>query len=471
MVAGKGRGVASGVASLREPVSKGGEGRRDEEVHGHARHEGAKNGCFVLSEWIGWVDRMMWGRTISRLRGRTGRFDRPSAGDGLTYLTCNPGSCDAGNRRSTGRRDQGPGPRGGVGGGGSAAAEEAEVHLKAGSPPRVRVRGQIKTMAMGPLSGSHIDKMLAEIITEEQLAQYQEEGSLDFGHQVEGGSRFRINVFRQRGHTSMAARCISNEIKDYDELHLPKVLSRIAQNHQGLVLVSGITGSGKSTTIATMIEQINKSRPCHIVTLEDPIEFQYKDKKAFVNQREIGFDATDYHSAVRVLMRQDPDVVLIGELRDRDTFSAALHAAESGHLVFGTIHASGTAGTITRVLELFPEHSRSLVRTSLVFNLQALICQKLLRTINPDVPRIPAVEVCIVNSTVRKLIAEGRDNDILGVIRNSYGEGMIDFNESLRLLVEDEYLDQATALAAAPNPEELRMRMKGINIAGSGIIG
>ena len=353
----------------------------------------------------------------------------------------------------------------------SERMEASDVHLKAGSPPRVRVRGQIKTMAMGPLSGSNIDKMLAEIVTPEQFAFFEEEGSLDFGHQVEGGSRFRINAFRQRNQTSIAARCISAEIKDYDELHLPKVLSKIAQVHQGLVLVSGITGSGKSTTIAAMIEQINKSRPCHIVTLEDPIEFQYQDKKAFVNQREIGFDAKDYHAAVRVLMRQDPDVVLIGELRDRDTFAAALHAAESGHLVFGTIHASGTAATITRVLELFPEHSRALIRTSLVFNLQAMICQKLLKTINPDVPRIPAVEVCIVNSTVRKLIAEGRDSDIIGVVRNSYGEGMMDFNESLRLLVEEEYLDQETALAAAPNPEELRMRLKGINIAGGGIIG
>jgi twitching motility protein PilT len=220
-----------------------------------------------------------------------------------------------------------------------------------------------------------------------------------------------------------------------------------------------------------MIEQINLTRSCHIVTLEDPIEFQYTDKKAIINQREIGLDVHDFHQALKYLMRQDPDVVLIGEMRDEETFSAALHAAESGHLVFGTVHASGTAGTITRVLELFPENTRALVRSSLVFNLQAIICQKLLKTIRADIPRVPAIEVCIVNSTVRKLIAEGRDTDILGVIKGSYGEGMIDFNESLRQLVEAEYIDQATAFAAAPNPEELKMKLKGINIAGGGIIG
>ncbi len=347
----------------------------------------------------------------------------------------------------------------------------SDLHFKADSPPRVRVRGSIKAMATGPLSARKIDKLLREIMTEEQWAKYEDQGSIDFAHLAKGGSRFRINAFRQRGMTSMAARRIPNEILDYEQLHLPNTLSQIAMKQQGLVLVSGITGSGKSTTIAAMIEQINQTRPCHVVTLEDPIEFLYIDKKAFVNQREIGMDVRDFHRAIKYLMRQDPDVVLIGELRDEDTFAAALHAAESGHLVFGTVHASGTAATITRVLELFPENARSLVRTSLVFNLQAIICQKLLKTVREDVPRIPALEICLVNTTVRKLIAEGRDSSIISVVRSSHGEGMIDFNESLRRLVEDEYIDQTTALAAAPNPEELMMRLKGINIAGSGIIG
>ncbi|HRX86796.1 MAG TPA: PilT/PilU family type 4a pilus ATPase [Phycisphaerae bacterium] len=347
----------------------------------------------------------------------------------------------------------------------------SDLHLKAGTPPRVRVRGALKPMAMGKMSNEKIEALIFEIMNEDQCRKYAEHGSMDFAHQAEGGSRFRVNVFRQRGLTSMAARRIASEIMDYKQLHLPASLSKVADHHQGLVLVSGITGSGKSTTISAMIEQINRTRACHIVTLEDPIEFQYTDKKAFINQREIGLDVHDFHRALKYLMRQDPDVVLIGEMRDEETFSAALHAAESGHLVFGTVHASGVAGTITRVLELFPENARALVRSSLVFNLQGIICQKLLKTIRPDVPRVPCVEMCLVNATVRKFIAEGRDQELLGVVKSSYGEGMVDFNESLRRLVEEEYIDQATAYAAATNAEELKMKLKGINISGSGIAG
>ena len=347
----------------------------------------------------------------------------------------------------------------------------SDLHLKAETAPRVRIRGGLKAMSTGPMKSRQITKMLNEIMSSEQQAKFEEKGAMDFAYQVKGGPRFRVNVFRQRGMVSMAARRISDEVLDYGQLHLPPSLGRIAEHHQGMVLVSGITGSGKSTTIAAMIEQINRTRSCHIVTLEDPIEFIYSDKKAFINQREIGLDVHDFHQALKYLMRQDPDVVLIGEMRDEETFSAALHAAESGHLVFGTVHASGTAGTITRVLELFPENARDLVRSSLVFNLQAVICQKLLKTIRPDVPRVPCCEICLVNATVRKLIADGRDAEIMGVVKSSYGEGMMDFNESLRLLVEQEYINHETAYAAAPNPEELKMRLKGINISGGGILG
>ena len=347
----------------------------------------------------------------------------------------------------------------------------SDLHFKADSPARVRVRGSIRAMSTGPMSNAKIEKLLFEIMTDDQRRRFEQNGAMDFAYQVSGGSRFRVNVFRQRGLCSMAARRISSEILPYEGLHLPVSLARLAEKHQGLVLVAGITGSGKSTTIASMLEQINKTRACHIVTLEDPIEFQYSDKKAFVNQREIGLDVQDFHDALKYLMRQDPDVVLIGEMRDQETFAAALHAAESGHLVFGTVHANGTAGTITRLLELFPEAARSLVRTSLVFNLQGIVCQKLLKTIRPDVPRVPCVEVCLCNATVRKLLADGRDADIISVIKASYGEGMVDFNESLRQLVEEEIIDTDTAYAAAPNPEELKMKLKGINIAGAGIIG
>lgn len=349
--------------------------------------------------------------------------------------------------------------------------DASDLHLKADCPPRLRVAGSIRSVQSDPLPNEKIENVMFEIMSDKQKERYKEKGSMDFAYQAEDGHRFRINIFRQRGNTSVAARKISTEILDYSQLHLPASLENIANLHQGLILVAGITGSGKSTTIAAMIDQINRTRACHIVTLEDPIEFLFQDRKAFVNQREVGLDVADFKDALKYLMREDPDVVLIGEMRDEETFGAAIHAAESGHLVFGTVHASGTAGTISRVLELFPEEARPLIRSSLVYNLQAVVCLKLLPAIHPEVRRIPACEIMIANPSIRKMIAEERDNDIPNVIRNSYHEGMIDFNESLRQLVEKEFITAQTAYSAAPNPDELKMRLKGIEVSSGGIIG
>ena len=346
----------------------------------------------------------------------------------------------------------------------------SDLHLKAGTPAHVRLDGRVRPLQGQSLSNEFIEAMLMEIMSPAQKALFAEKGACDFARQV-GEDRFRINVFRQRGLTSVAARRIPRDILSYDALHLPPVLERLANLHQGMILLTGITGSGKSTTIASMLQQINETRSCHIVTIEDPIEFVYIDKKAFVNQREIGLDVADFHDGLKYLMRQDPDVVLIGELRDQETFGAALQAAESGHLCFGTIHASSCAGAISRLLELFPEQARALIRSSLQFNLQAIICQKLLPGIQKGIPRIPAVEVMIANSTIRKLIGEARDKDLNSVIKNSYHEGMIDFTESLRRLVETEMISSKTAYEAAPNPEELKMRLKGISVSSGGIIG
>ena len=347
----------------------------------------------------------------------------------------------------------------------------SDLHLKANSPARFRLRGDIRKTENQPLSNEKVEALIFEIMNDYQRKRYAEKGSMDFAHQLGDLDRFRINVFRQRGLTSVAARRVPIDILGYDELHLPPILRGLAELHQGLILVAGITGSGKSTTIAAMLEQINSTRACHVVTIEDPIEFLYVDKKAFVNQREVGLDVNDFHDALKYLMREDPDVVLIGEMRDQETFSAALHAAESGHLVFGTVHSSTTASTITRVLELFPEEARGLIRSSLVFNLQSIICQKLLPGLDPNAPRVPAVEIMLCNSTVRKLISEGRENEIHDVIRGSREEGMIDFTESLKQLVEKEFISTQTAYAVAPNPDELKMRLKGIHVSSGGIIG
>jgi len=348
--------------------------------------------------------------------------------------------------------------------------QASDLHLKAGTVPRVRIAGQIRATKGPALSNEDIERMVFEIMTPEQREYYLRYGSADFAHDLDGSDRFRINVFRQRGLTSLAARRVSRYIPSFEELHLPPKLKELAELTQGLVIVSGITGAGKSTTIAAMIEHINQTRACHVVTIEDPIEYLFEDKKAFINQREIGIDVPDFQSALKYLMREDPDVVLIGEMRDRETFQAALNAAETGHLVFCTVHSSSTSQTITRILDLFPEEGRELVRQSFVFNLRAIICQKLLPSIKPGVDRVPAVEIMIANPSVRKLIAEHRETEIPEVIRVSYGEGMQDFTEALKNLVEQEFIDHKTAYEYAPNPEELQMRLKGIRTESGGIL-
>ncbi len=346
----------------------------------------------------------------------------------------------------------------------------SDLHLKADAKPRIRIGGQIKTVASDPLSNDAIEQMVFSIMPERLRSQFSEEGAVDFAYAVKGLDRFRINVFRQRGQTSVAARRVTRKIPTFEELHLPSQIRQLAEYHQGLVLLSGITGSGKSTTIAAMIEHINNNRACHIVTIEDPIEYLFEDKKAFINQREIGIDVMNFHDALKYLMREDPDVVLVGEMRDRETFTAALQAAETGHLVFGTVHSSTTSQTITRLLDMFPAEERNLIRQSLVFNLRAIITQKLLPSILEGVDRVPAVEIMINNPTIKKLIEEGRETEIIDVIKGCYGEGMQDFTEALRQLVEKEWIEVEVAYEVAPNPEELKMRLKGISTSRGGIL-
>lgn len=346
----------------------------------------------------------------------------------------------------------------------------SDMHLKAGSPPRFRIAGEIRKAQEPPLTSKQIEDMVFEVLTDTQKRFFMEHGAIDFAHQVPGRDRFRFNVFRQRGATSVAARRVTSKIADFEELRLPPILREVAKFHQGLVLLAGITGSGKSTTIAAMIDYINKNRACHIVTLEDPIEYVFTDDKAFINQREIGIDVKDFHQALKYLMREDPDVVLVGEMRDQETFEAAIHAAETGHLCFGTIHASSASQTMTRILDLFPEDARSQVRQALVFNLKAVVCQKLLPSIHPSRSRVPCCEIMITNASIRKLISEGRDFEITSVLKGATQEGMQDFTEAIYNLVQEEYIDMKVALEVAPNPDELRMRLKGIRSGTAGIL-
>jgi len=312
---------------------------------------------------------------------------------------------------------------------------------------------------------SDMFQIARDVLDEDQYEAFKRRGSIDFAHDYDDRNRFRVNLFMARGKPAIAARLITSNIKRFQELHLqnPTTMESIAMRAQGLVLLAGVTGSGKSTTIAAMLQYINERKPVHIVTIEDPIEYIFQDDKAFINQREVGIDCLDFNDALRALVRENPDVVLIGEMRDKETFEAAIRAAETGHLVFGTIHASSSWQSFGRIYDLFTPEEREQIRKLLAYNLQAVIYQKLLPTLHEDIGRIPAIEILINNIATRKYILEGREGELLDVIRNNLEAGMIDFTSSLVRLVEDEFIHYKVAMEATPNPEELSMRLKGIS--------
>ena len=349
-------------------------------------------------------------------------------------------------------------------------AGASDLHLKAGSPVYFRSRTSLRPAKADPLSSQEIHAMAMELLTTKQQAFFTEHGNVDVAYELPGSDRFRINVYQQRGTPAIAVRRVTKQIKSFADLHLPPVLGKIAEEQQGLVLLSGPTGCGKSTTIAAMMEHINQTRPCHIVTIEDPIEYLYEDKLALINQREIGIDVASFDLALKYLMREDPDVVLIGEMRDRETFQAALQASETGHLVFGTIHASSAGQTIARILDLLPAESRDLTRNSLAFNFKAIICQKLLPSIKPGTDRVPALEVLLADPSARQLIIEKRENELPDLIRAHERDGMISITRSLLELIEKDMVDPRIAYEMAPNVEELKMMMKGITSTHAGLM-
>lgn len=339
----------------------------------------------------------------------------------------------------------------------------SDMHLKVGTPPIMRINGKIRMFDADPLEGQAIHEMLQTILTPKLKQQFASIEDVDFAHSVPNAGRYRINAYRQRGAVSIAARRVNTEIPSFEDLNLAAETMRgIAEMRQGLVIVAGVTGSGKSTTLAAMIEWINQKRRCHIVTIEDPIEFLYTDKKAFINQREIGLDVPSFHAALRSVVRQDPDVILIGEMRDPETFDTALTAAETGHLVFGTLHASTAPQVLTRIIDLFPPERERGIRQALRFALKAVICQKILPSSDRDVGLVPCQEIMVVNAMIQKLIAEGEDKKIEGVIRSGESEGMQDFNQSLIKLVKQGLLEDEVAIRASNNPDQLRLNLKGI---------
>ena len=346
----------------------------------------------------------------------------------------------------------------------------SDLHLKVGQPLKLRLFGKLKNTTGEIMTAERMEQLAFEILTPVQKEAFLKHGTLDFAHEIEGEHRFRTNLFRQRGMISLAARCVNTEIPPFEELHLPKVLEDICQSKQGLVLVVGPTGCGKTTTIASMIDYINRNDSCHIVTVEDPIEYLFKDRKAIVSQREIGIDTKDFEEALTYLMRQDPDVVFVGEMRDARTVSAGMRATETGHLVFGTMHSANAAQAVHRLLDLFPQDERDLIRQALATAVRAIISQVLLPCLKEGIDRVPAVEILIANPATRKLIAENRESDLPSVIRSSQGEGMQDLTYNLCDLIANGMVDPKDAFRYAPNKDELRMAMKGIKSTASGIL-
>ena len=351
--------------------------------------------------------------------------------------------------------------------------EGSDLHLKVDLPPYVRVNGTLRPLNRGPVGDEEMVRLVFPMMNQRSRRIFDEDGGCDFAYYLdieERRWRFRVNVMQQMGHVGLVARRVNNWIPSFESLHLPPVLEKLCKFSQGMILLAGITGSGKTTTIASMLDWINHNYRKHILTLEDPIEFTFTEDKCLINQREIGMDVKDFMIGMKHAVREDPDVILVGEMRDRESFETAIQAAETGHLVFGTIHASTAPSTVGRILDLFPEAMHSAIRSALVFNMKAIIAQKLLPSIKEGVGRVPTVEIMTFNPTVRKLILDEQDEKLPDAIRIGAQEGMQDFTISLKSLVEREMIDRATAFEVAPNPESLKMALKGIEFKDSGML-
>ena len=351
--------------------------------------------------------------------------------------------------------------------------EGSDLHLKVGRPPIVRVNGSLRELNRGPIEREEMVRLLFPMMDKKNQKIFEDEGGADFAYTVDVDGetwRFRVNMLTQLGNIGLVARRISNWIPDFRGLHLPPIMESLCHFDQGMVLLAGVTGSGKSTTIASMLNYINSIYRKHILTLEDPIEFVYREDKCLINQREVGQDVKDFEIAMKHAVREDPDIILVGEMRDEETFMTAIHAAETGHLVFGTVHASSSATTIGRILDLFPEEMHGAIRSAIAFNMKGIVAQKLLPSIREGVGRVPTCEIMTFNPMITKLVLEGHDEKLPDAIRIGAEEGMQDFTMSLKHLIDEELIDRETAFKVAPNRDALKMAIKGINVSTPGII-
>ncbi len=348
--------------------------------------------------------------------------------------------------------------------------EGSDLHVKVDSPPIARMHGELAHLeGFGNLSAEDTEKAFREIAEARSLAEFEEDGEADFSYALAGVSRFRVNVFRQRGAISIVCRAIPFEIRSIDDLGLPQVVRELAEEQRGIILVTGTTGSGKSTTLAAMIDHINQTRARHIVTLEDPIEYLHPDKTSIVNQREVGSDTKSFGRAMRRVLRQDPDVILIGEMRDEETVRTALSAAETGHLVLSTVHTLDATETINRIIDFFPPHLQQQARVMLSSTLRGAIAQRLV----PDVTgegRVPASEVLVVTGRVQDLILNPEETGkITEVIAEGDYYGMRTFDQSLLTYVMEGRISEATAMDYASSPHDFKLMLAAGGQRASGI--
>src|SRR6266480_6422914 len=349
--------------------------------------------------------------------------------------------------------------------------EGSDLHITINTPPQVRVHGHLQRLEGADLTPSDTKSLTYSVLTDSQKKRFEESLELDFSFGIKGLARFRCNLFNQRGSVGAVYRLIPEKIKTFQELGLPPVLATLAERPRGLVLITGPTGSGKSTTLAAMLDKINVERHDHILTIEDPIEYIHQHKNCLVNQREVHSDTSSFTSALRAALREDPDIVLIGEMRDLETVEAALKIAETGHLTFGTLHTNSAAQTINRIIDIFPAGQQSQIRTQLSLVLEGIVCQALLPKADGK-GRVCSLEIMVPNSAIRNLIRDDKIHQIYGAMQTGQEKlGMQTANQSLASLYMKRQITLETAMGASSNKDELQdMINRGVGVvAGAGL--
>ena len=346
-------------------------------------------------------------------------------------------------------------------------SKASDLHLKVGNHPYLRIDGELNPLADVPrVTPEEMLSMAFSMMTNRQKQKFKETAELDMAYGVAGLGRFRVNVFQQRGNVGMVLRVIPTKIRTIEELELPRVLEKVCEERRGLVLVTGTTGSGKSTSLAAMIDRINSTRPDHVITIEDPIEFLHRDKHSFINQREVEVDTANFSTALRAALRQDPDVILVGEMRDLETIATAILAAETGHLVFSTLHTLDATETIQRIIAVFPPPEQKQIRLQLAATLKAVVSQRLVRR-SDDKGRVPAVEVMIATAYIRDCIINPDKTRLIhdAIAAGTSQYGMQTFDQSLYDLYVRQLISYEEALLRASNPDDFKLRVQGVRSA------